>query len=249
MKKLLLLFLIVVTGWSVAFADTNYQEILKSIDDLQDFSDMDLSLVWTIVGMKPGEDKSVRKIQVFRRDTEEKFLYLFLKPEVDKGQGFLMSEDNAWMYDPGSRKFSHFSLKENIGDTDAKNEDIDGYSYVDDYSIENAEESKLGKIDVYVITLVAKTNEVSTPKVKLWVRKDKNLPIKQEDYSLSDRLVRTMIFPKWTTVDGRYIPSQQLILDNLKKGEKTQITISNLSNAKIPDDVFTKAYLERINNK
>ena len=249
MKKILLILLVLFIGLTSAFSEVEYQEILKSLDDLQDFSGMDLSLVWTVVSQKPGEDKSVKKIQIFRRDSEKKFLYIFLKPEVDKGQGFLMSEDNAWMYDPSSRKFSHFSLKENIGDTDAKNEDIDGYSYVDDYVIESAEDAKLGKLTTYLLTLVAKTNEVATPKVKIWVRKDNNLLLKQEDYSLSGRLVRTMIFPKWTTVGGRYIPSQQLILDNLKEGEKTQLTISNISNAKIPDDVFTKAYLERINNK
>lgn len=249
MKKITLIFGILLFSFSAVFAETDYNSILKSLDDLQDFKGVDLSMVWTIVSQKPGEDKSVTKIQIFRRDSEDNALYLFLKPEVDKGQGFLMSGDNAWMYDPGSRKFSHFSLKENIGDSDAKNNDVRASSYVDDYNIVATEDGKLGKISTHIITLEASNNEVTTPKLKIWVRKDKNLILKQEEYSLSDRLVRTIIIPKWTTVGGKYISTQTLIKDELKEGEKTQLSASNISNARIPDDVFTKAYLERINNK
>ncbi|MGL1890475.1 MAG: outer membrane lipoprotein-sorting protein [Spirochaetaceae bacterium] len=249
MKKIILILTLALFGMTSSFAETDYNGILQKLDDLQDFEGMDLSMVWTIVSTKPGEDKSVTKIQIFRRDSEENALYLFLKPEVDKGQGFLMSGDNAWSYDPGSRKFSHFSLKENIGDSDAQNNDVRASSYVEDYNIVDTAESKLGKISVHILTLEAKTNEVTTPKLKIWIRKDKGLPLKQEEYSLSDRLVRTIIIPKWTTVGGKYMASQTLIQDNLKKGEKTQMSVSNISNAKIPDDVFTKAYLERINNK
>ena len=249
MKKIVLIFTMLVWGLSNVSAETDYNKILKDLDELQNFEGVDLSMVWTIVSQKPGEDKSVSKIQIFRRDSEENVLYLFLKPEVDKGQGFLMSGDNAWSYDPGSRKFSHFSLKENIGDSDAQNNDVRAVSLVDDYNISKTESGKLGKISTHIITLDASHNEVTTPKLKLWIRKDKNLLLKQEEYSLSDRLVRTVIIPKWTTVGGKYMATVTLIQDNLKEGEKTQMTASNISNQPIPDDVFTKAYLERINNK
>lgn len=239
----------VLFGITSSFAQTDHTEVLKALDELQNFENVDLSMVWTIVSQKPGEDKSVTKIQIFRRDSEENSLFLFLKPEVDKGQGFLMSGDNAWMYDPGSRKFSHFSLKENIGDSDANNNDVRATSYAEDYNIVKAEDGKLGKIETYVLTLEAKNNEVPTAKMKIWVRKDRNLLLKQEEYSLSNRLVRTVIIPKYTTVGGKFIATQTLIKDNLKEGEKTQMSASNISNAQIPDDVFTKAYLERINNK
>ena len=41
-------------------------EILEYLDSLQDFKDVDLSMVWTIVSQKPGAEKSVTKIQIFR---------------------------------------------------------------------------------------------------------------------------------------------------------------------------------------
>lgn len=249
MKRIfIILSMVVVSFWGL-YAETDYMKVLEELDALKDFTEMDLSLVWTMVSQKPGEEKSVTKIQIFLRQKDEQFVYLVLKPEVDKGQGYLKSGENAWAYDPTSDKYSHFSLKENIGDTDAKNDDVDGYDYAKDYEIVAAEPGKLGNIDVHVITLTARTDEVSTPKLKIWVRMDNNLLLKQEEYSLSDRLLRTALFPKWTTVGGRYIYAKALYIDNLKKGEKTQVTISNLSNAKIPDNVFTKDYLKKVNNK
>lgn len=249
MRKILLILTAVLLTVNSVSAETDYSKVLQKLDALKDFSEMDLSLVWTMVSQKPGEEKSITKIQLFVRDKNDQFTYLFLKPEVDKGQGFFKSGDNAWAYDPTSGKYSHFSMKENIGDTEARNDDVDGYDYYTDYNIESAEPGKLGKIDTHIIVLTAKTNEVATPKLKIWVRMDNNLILKQEDYSLSDRLLRTALFPKWTTIGGRYIYAKALYIDNLKKGEKTQVTISNLSNAKIPDSVFTKDYLKKVNNK
>ena len=249
MKKIILSFCMIIASVFTVGAETDYKELLVAMDNLQDFTGVDLSMVWTIVSQKPGEEKSVNKIQIFRRDVEDNALYLILEPEVNKGEGYLMSGDNAWMYDPSSRKFSHFSLKESIGDSDAQNGDIRATSYAEDFHIVESEEGKLGKVETYILTLEANSNEISTPKLKIWIRKDRKLPLKQEEYSLSDRLVRTIIYPKWTTVGGKYIPTQTLIMDNLKEGEKSQMTASDISNAQIPDDVFTKDYLERINNK
>jgi hypothetical protein len=68
-----------------------------------------------------------------------------------------------------------------------------------------------------------------------------------EDYSLSDRLMRTAYYPKYMKVAERFIPSRMLFVDELKEGEKTQVTIKDASVATLPDSVFTKAYLERVN--
>jgi hypothetical protein len=38
-----------------------------------------------------------------------------------------------------------------------------------------------------------------------------------------------------------------LEIDNVKVGNKTQITFKDVSVARLPDSVFTKTYLERVN--
>ena len=85
---------------------------------------------------------------------------------------------------------------------------------------------------------------MSYPTLKLSIRKDKPLVLKEEDYSLSDRLMRTVLYPpKYIEVAGKTVYSQILIQDELNKGEKSQLTISDVSVAKLPDATFSKAFL------
>jgi len=125
---------------------------------------------------------------------------------------------------------------------------MDGLSLSEDYEIDSWEEGKLGNFDVYILQLAALNDEVSYPRIKLWVRTDQTIVLKEEDYSLSNRLMRTSYFPKYVQVGNKLVPSQILIVDNLQEGEKTQLTMKNPSTASLPDSVFSKAYIERVNN-
>jgi len=241
----ILLFLIPLPGsWA---AEPDLKAILRTVDKMSNFETTDFSATYTVVSEKPGEDSSVFKIRMFRRDQEDKFLLLFLEPEIQKGQGYLQLEDNLWFYDPESRKFSHSSLKENLEDSETKNSDFRRSSLSEDYEVESYSEEALGKYPVYVINLVANNDEVPYPRMKLWIHKDQPLVLKVEDYSLSQRLMRTAYYPKYMRVSDRFIPSRMLFVDELKEGEKTQVTIKDASVASLPDSVFTKAYLERVN--
>ena len=71
--------------------------------------------------------------------------------------------------------------------------------------------------------------------------------LKEEAFSVSGRLMRTTLLPKYTELNGKLLPSQILIIDELNPGEKSQITLTEQSIAPIPDSVFTKAFLERVN--
>ena len=138
-------------------------------------------------------------------------------------------------------------MKENLEDSETKNSDFRRSSLAADYEVESYGEEALGKYPVYVINLIANNDEVPYPRMKLWIHKDQPLVLKVEDYSLSQRLMRTAYYPKYMQVSDRFIPSRMLFVDELKQGEKTQVTIKDASVASLPDSVFTKAYLERVN--
>jgi outer membrane lipoprotein-sorting protein len=252
MRKYLgtVLTLILVLGGAIAAPAAQRPDmiqILKNIDAQSTFPASDFSAVMTIISEDPekGLEKSV--VRFFRRDREDKFLLLFQEPEVMRGQGYLLIDDNLWFYDPESRKFSHTSLKENLRGTDAKNSDFHASSLAEDYAVNSYSEGKLGNIDVYIIDLQAKNDEVTYPYLKLWVSKNPNLVLKAEEYSLSKRLLRTTLFPGYTKVGNNYVASTMIFTDELVPGKKTQITVKEISLAKLPDTVFTKSYLERVN--
>lgn len=247
MRLLFVALLIVLTPF-VKAQSPDFEAMIKTLDAQSTFDNMDFSAVFTIATDKPNKKQEVTQIRMFRRDSKDQSLILIQLPEADKGQGYLMDGDNLLFYDPTSRKFSHTSMKEALSDSKAQNDDFSKNNTLEDYTIAKTSESVLGKIPVWVIDLKAKRNDVSYDQVRLYVRKDLPLVLKQEYLSVSGRLMRTMLYPKYAEVSkGKYFPSQMLIVDEINKGEKSQINLSEISVDKLPDKVFTKAFLEQAN--
>jgi len=250
MKKIVALFLVALFAASFVAAEApnvDWKKILTRIDELGDFDNSDFSAEVTIVSKKPGKDDTTYVVRYFRRDSEDKFTMVMLKPDIQKGQGYFCAVDDLWFYDPESRKFAYSSLKESFQDSDAQNSDFSSSSLAKDYTVTDSSSEKLGSIDVYVATLKSNDNKVAVAKRKIWIRTDNYLVLKEEHYSVSDRLMRTIAYPKYQTVSGKFVPASMLIVDNLKVGEKTQLTFANPSVSRLPDNVFNKEYLERVN--
>ena len=223
------------------------QQLLERMDLSLNFDAGDFAAVMTMISEDPETGVEKRVIQQYRRDADEKFLLLFVEPVTQRGQGYLMLEDNLWFYDPESRKFSHTSLKEQFGESDANNSDFGESSTAEDYRVTGVEESTLGKFEVYIMSLEGRNNEVTYPFQKICVTRDSNLVLKSEDSSANGRLMRTSYFPTYASIDGRYIATKMIFIDNLIEGKKTQITITDISVNELPDTLFTKSYVERVN--
>lgn len=253
MKKIFaLLFAALFTASLFAQVDAATSEkafkILEATDDVLAYHG-DYSATISLVIEKPGKPKENLQYKVFQRTDKDLMTMVQLFPEADKGNGYLMDGDNLWSYDPISRKFTHTSIKEAIGDSDVKIDDIDRSEthWRDNYEVTAFEEGVLGKFEVNIITITAKTNEPAYAKTKFFIRKDNNLTLKEEDFSGSDRLMRTILIPKYTKVPAGYVPTQMIMRDELNKGENTQEIISDLTFDPLPDKIFTKAYLESLN--
>lgn len=249
LRRILRPLLIAVAAWAWAGNAPDLDGILRRIDDTLNFEGGDFSCVYTIVSEKPGEEQSVTQARLFRRDKDDQFVLIILKPEARRGQGYLRAEDTVWFYDPDSRQFERSSMRENVQDSDAQNSDFNRESLSEDYDVTSWEAGTLGSqaIPVWILSLKAKRTDVSYDRLKLWVRQDRSVVLKEESYSVSNRLMRTTYYPKYVSVGDKYIPSQALIVDELNVGEKTQLSMKDASVSPIPDYVFTKAYLERVN--
>lgn len=248
MKKILFSLLLASALLPLSAQTPDWKEVLTKVDNLSTFDNNDFSAEVTVVTTKPGEANDVIQARYFRRDANKQFVMLILKPEVQKGQGYLAIDDNLWFYDPESRKFAFSSLKDRFSDSGANNSDFSNSKLAVDYSVVSATEEKLGKFDTWALVLKATSNTVPVAKRKLWIRRDNYLVLKDEQYSLSDRLMRTVAIPNYQSVTGKFVPMSMLIIDNIKVGEKTQVTFKDPSVSKLPDTVFSKAYLERVNN-
>lgn len=249
MKRAFIAVLMVCAIAIAATAQTpDFDQMLVEIDDLATFGDGDFSAVYTIISERPGEEREVTQARLFRRDINDQFLILILQPEVQRGQGYLQVDENVWFYDPESRKFERTTIRDNIQGSDAQNADLDQSSFSNDYVVTNWDDGQLGSFDVWVLDLEATNTDVAYDRVRLWVRKDETIVLKQEDYSVNGRLMRTSVYPRYERVGEKLLPKQVLIVDELNDGERTQLTMSDATISEIPDTVFSKAYLERVSN-
>jgi hypothetical protein len=152
-----------------------------------------------------------------------------------------------------ARRFDFTSSKERFQNSNARNSDFTRSNFSGDYDFVSAKQEQLGKFPCWVIDLKANNDEVSFPRTKIWVSDD-NLVRKTEDYSLSGQLMRTTAVPTYQKVSERYVPVMMLIVDNLRgktingkfQNETTRITITKPSLTKLPDTIYTQAYLEKV---
>ncbi len=250
MKKyiigLMVLLMVGISGLSAISLD-EANRILATVDTSRNFSGIDFSAVMTMISEDQDTGVEKKKVQQFRRDDSDMFLMLFIEPASEKGQGYLNIGENLWFYDPQSRKFNHTSMKDSFGGTDAKNSDFGSSSIADDYKVVAVKEGKLGRYDVYIMDLEGTNSEVTYPTVKIWITSNNNLILKSEDFSATGRLMRTSLFPSYANVGGKYLATKMIFKDELIEGKKTQITVTDISTKDLPDSIFTKSYVERVN--
>lgn len=254
MKKIILTFLLGAAVFASGFAQVSEDIADKAFKIMENTEDIlayhgDYSATMSLVIDKPGKPRENLQYKVFQRTDDNLMTLVQLFPEADKGVGYLRDNENIWSYDPISRKFSHTSIKEALGDSDVKLDDVDQAKtkWRENYEVTAYEEGTLGKFAVEIITLTAKTTDPAYAKSKYYIRKDIPLLLKEEDFSGSDRLMRTILLPKYAKVPAGYVATQAIMRDELNKGEQTQQVISDLTFDKLPDRIFTKAYLEGLN--
>lgn len=224
----------------------DFLELVRSTDIRSSFYDTDMTATITQVNVSPDRGTSTRKQIIYRRDKDNAFLMLTLEPESRKGQGLLLVDQNMWRYDPKSRKFTHTSLKETFDNSTVRNADFRRFQRALDYSVTGLESGMLGKYEVWIAELKANNDEVPFPYIKMWVEKDRQIVLKQEEYSLSKKLLRTAYYTSYVQIGNSYVPTTQIFQDGLIPEKRSQMTYTNISTKPVPNDVFSKNYLERM---
>ena len=252
MKKILIASLLLISVsslWSITD-----QELLRKADSLASYLDTDFSAEYTIIQEKPGQNSTKTVAGVFRRDSKETYVIVIMEPSISRGQGYLKQGKTLWFYDPGSKRFNSSSSQDRFQNTNARNSDFTRSTLAEDYRISSGENARLGSLTCRVLSLEGRTNDLTFPKMKIWISED-GLVRKTEDYSLSGQLLRTTAIADYWRIGDRYVPRQILFVDALRGAsingtfvnERTQITISRPSFNKLSDSVFSKSFLESVN--
>ncbi len=179
---------------------------------------------------------------------EEKSYSEYLSPPREAGTKMLKLEDALWIYSPSTDRTIQISghmLRQSVMGSDLSYEDMmDDATYEDNYDAVVIGEENLRDVNCWIVELNAKTSDVTYQIRKIWMDREKYIPLREELYAKSGKLLKKTEFYDFRQVQGRWFPGRMVFKDMLKKGEGTEFVIDEIVfDTDIPEHLFTKASL------
>jgi hypothetical protein len=233
------------TAFPATQNDPRAVKIVEGWESKLNTDGIDLTTTFTLVQKKDGEADRILRVKSFRRDAADAYTIVFQYPDSEKGKGYLRKGDDLYFYLPSTREFVYRNRKDNIGSTDARTDLFGRQKTLAQYFASYAGTSVVSKWDCDVVRLDAKQPDVTYPVQKWHVRRSDGLPVKVENFSVSETLLATTYYIEYKDLGkGKWTFTKLLTVNNLEAGQKTYLTNDDVSIAPIPEYTFTKAYIE-----
>lgn len=175
----------------------------------------------------------------------------YLAPSREEGIKMLKINDDLWTYDPDADRsipISGHMLRQSVNGSDLSYEDMMSDETInEDYKATVIGEDLVFDRACWVVELIALKSDIAYPLRKLWVDKERYLPLRGEYFAKSGKLLKRMEIPKVMFIDGRWFPQEMYYKDVLnKKSKGTSFIIDDVKfNVDIPKYIFTKAALKK----
>lgn len=229
--------------WALAVqAQPSADEILRRADEIR-FPQEGFEVAVRIRSTDEGRTTE-RSYKILSKGNENT-LVLTLEPAAERGQILLMRGRDLWLYLPRVSQPVRLSLAQRLTGQVA-NGDIARANFAGDYQARLAGTERIGRDLLYVLELSAVERRVTYQRVRYWVRQQDFRPYKAEFYSLSGRLLKTCHYDGFRTLGGRVRPTKLLMVDALNKASSSTLEYSALRLRQLPDQIFTKEYLRRL---
>jgi outer membrane lipoprotein-sorting protein len=175
----------------------------------------------------------------------------YLEPPRDAGTKMLKVRDQLWTYSPSTDRTIQIAghmLRQSVMGSDLSYEDL-----MEDPKLQNlytatvvGEETLLQR-PCWVLELKARPGaEPSYHSRKVWVDKDRYLPLKEERYATSGKLLKTTEVTSMRQFQQRWVAEKAVFKDALKNDGGTEFTVVSVEfDAKIPESVFSQASLRK----
>ena len=175
----------------------------------------------------------------------------YISPPREAGTKMLKIGNKLWTYSPQTDRVIQISghmLRQSVMGSDMSYNDM-----MEDKPIEELYGASIeGSIEIngrdhWIVVLEAKINGLAYPKRKLWIDKEYLLPMKEELYAKSGKLLKTSTMSDIKKVQGRWFPSRFNFRDELKRNSKgTEWIIDDIEfDIEISNSRFSKALLRK----
>ena len=175
----------------------------------------------------------------------------YLSPPREAGTKMLKDGDKLWTYSPQTDRVIQISghmLRQSVMGSDMSYKDMmEDRPLMDLYEAPLESSVEINGRDHWIVLLTAKVKGLSYPMRRAWIDKEYLLPMKEELYAKSGKLLKTSTMDGIKKVQGRWFPSRFIFKDELKQNSKgTEWTIEEIEfDTEIPDSRFLKARLRK----
>jgi hypothetical protein len=185
----------------------------------------------------------------WQRGTREAFSE-FLAPAREKGTKMLKLQNMLWTYSPSTDRIiliSGHMLRQSVMGSDLSYEDMMEDPHLPNlYAAKVSSEEVIGGRPCWVLDLAAKKEDIAYYNRRVWVDKTRYVPLKEDLFAKSGKLLKTMVVREVMQVQNHWIAKSVLYKDVLKEGEGTEFFVDSIVfDATIPDYLFSKAALKR----
>lgn len=179
---------------------------------------------------------------------DEKAFTEYLAPAREKGTKMLKLEDQLWIYSPGTDRTIQISghmLRQSVMGSDLSYEDMmDDPELRDKYDAAVTGSETVNGTDCWIVEMTANSPDVAYQMRKIWVDKQRYLPLKEELYAKSGTLLKKTELQDIRRVGNRWYPGKIIFNDMLKKGDGTEFIVESIEfNVDVPEHLLSKAAL------
>jgi outer membrane lipoprotein-sorting protein len=174
----------------------------------------------------------------------------YISPPREQGTKMLKLENQLWIFSPSTDRIIQISghmLRQSVMGSDLSYEDMmEDAHLLNHYTGVVEKEDRFTDRTCWVISLTANTAEVAYQLQKVWINKERFIPLKKELYAKSGTLLKKMELSDVIQIQGRWFPKKILFKDVLKEGNGTEFLIGDIQfNAPIPEYILSKASLKK----
>lgn len=181
----------------------------------------------------------------------KKYAYMeFTSPARDKGTRFLKIGDEMWIYLPEverATKIAGHMLRQSMMGSDFSYDDVaENERLLDLYEAEIIGTDSIDGEVCFALELMAKIEEVTYYKRKVWVSKETFIPLREELYAKSGKLLKEITVGEFEKMGDRNYPTKVTMVNKLRKDTYTELILEDVKlDVSIPSRIFSKSYLER----
>jgi len=172
----------------------------------------------------------------------------YTDPPREKGTKMLKLEDKLWIFSPSTDRIIQITgqmLRQSVMGSDLSYEDMMNNGDMTSHykATVSGSDTTQGR-NCWVLRLDAISENEAYQLRLVKVDKERNIPLSEELYAKSGKLLKKMTLSDYKQVSGRWYPMKMYYKDVLKAGDGTQFIISSIKlDEKLPEDIFSKASL------